>query len=65
MEFDDDAKLQHLHYLINSLLPFLKQIREEQMEEIAVEALTRGNHLKENLDSICLSNLRVGEGSLC
>ncbi|KAI3680500.1 hypothetical protein L6452_35271 [Arctium lappa] len=42
MDFDDDVKLQHLHYLINSLLPFLKQIREEQMEEIAVEALTQG-----------------------
>ncbi|KAJ9566189.1 hypothetical protein OSB04_002155 [Centaurea solstitialis] len=41
MEFDDDVKLQHLHYLINSLLPFLKQIREEQMEEIVTEALTR------------------------
>ncbi|KVI09366.1 JmjC domain-containing protein [Cynara cardunculus var. scolymus] len=40
MDFDDDVKLQHLHYLINSLLPFLKQIREEQMEEIAMEALT-------------------------
>ncbi|KAI3740934.1 hypothetical protein L2E82_31409 [Cichorium intybus] len=38
VDLSDDEKLQHLHYLINSLLPFLKQIREEQIEEIAVEA---------------------------
>lgn len=42
IEFDDDVKLQHLHYLINSLLPFIKQIREEQMEEIAIEAIAQG-----------------------
>ncbi|KAI3495173.1 hypothetical protein L1887_37382 [Cichorium endivia] len=42
IDFDDDVKLQHLHYLINSLLPFLKQICEEQMQEIAIEAFAQG-----------------------
>ncbi|KAI3741021.1 hypothetical protein L1987_58685 [Smallanthus sonchifolius] len=38
----DDVKLQHLHYLINSLLPFLKQIRKEQEVEISVETFAQG-----------------------
>lgn len=32
IDFDDDVKLQHLHYLIKSLLLFLKQIREVRGE---------------------------------
>ncbi|XP_071742551.1 lysine-specific demethylase JMJ29-like isoform X2 [Rutidosis leptorrhynchoides] len=35
-------KLQHLHYLIESLLPYLKEMRQEQIEEIAVEAHVQG-----------------------
>ncbi|KAL4590313.1 hypothetical protein LXL04_003241 [Taraxacum kok-saghyz] len=35
IDWNDDVKLQHLHYLINLLLPFVKQIREEQEEEIS------------------------------
>ncbi|XP_024982799.1 lysine-specific demethylase JMJ25-like [Cynara cardunculus var. scolymus] len=42
IDLTDAEKLQHLHYLINSLLPFLTQIREEQLEEITVEALIQG-----------------------
>ncbi|PWA82062.1 Concanavalin A-like lectin/glucanase, subgroup [Artemisia annua] len=38
IDLTDAEKLQHLHYLINSLLPFLSQIRKEQYEEIAAEA---------------------------
>ncbi|GJV08583.1 lysine-specific demethylase JMJ25-like protein [Tanacetum coccineum] len=38
IDLTDTEKLQHLHYLINSLLPFLTQIRKEQYEEIAAEA---------------------------
>ncbi|XP_057961543.1 lysine-specific demethylase JMJ26 isoform X2 [Malania oleifera] len=38
----DSEKLHHLQYLINSLLPFLKQIREEQSHEIEMEAIIRG-----------------------
>nr|KAJ0224187.1 hypothetical protein LSAT_V11C100049590 [Lactuca sativa] len=41
MDLTDDEKIEHLHYLINSLLPFLKQIREEQMEEITMEAFVQ------------------------
>uniref|UniRef100_A0A5B7BNT7 RING-type domain-containing protein n=1 Tax=Davidia involucrata TaxID=16924 RepID=A0A5B7BNT7_DAVIN len=32
-------KVQHLHYLISSLLPFLKQIHEEQTKEIEMESV--------------------------
>lgn len=46
MDFNDEEKLQHLRYLINKLLPFLKQIREEQMEEIAMETFSQGNYLE-------------------
>ncbi|KAJ9566655.1 hypothetical protein OSB04_002621 [Centaurea solstitialis] len=42
IDLTDTEKLQHLHYLINSLLPFLTQIREEQLAEIAVEVLIQG-----------------------
>lgn len=48
MDLTDDEKIEHLHYLINSLLPFLKQIREEQMEEITMEAFVQGFYLKAN-----------------
>ncbi|KAM0064916.1 putative transcription factor C2H2 family [Helianthus debilis subsp. tardiflorus] len=42
VDLTDAEKLQHLHHVISSLLPFLKQIREEQNKEIAVEARVRG-----------------------
>ncbi|XP_076899427.1 lysine-specific demethylase JMJ26-like [Bidens hawaiensis] len=42
IDLTSDEKLQHLHYVIQSLLPFLKQICEEQKDEIAVEARVRG-----------------------
>ncbi|KAL7000123.1 hypothetical protein U1Q18_001274, partial [Sarracenia purpurea var. burkii] len=38
----DHKKVQHLHYLIRSLLPFVKQIIQEQAEEIDLEALIQG-----------------------
>nr|GEW24308.1 lysine-specific demethylase JMJ25-like [Tanacetum cinerariifolium] len=38
IDLTDTEKLQHLHYLINSLHPFLTQICKEQYEEIAAEA---------------------------
>lgn len=41
-DLTDSQKEQHLHYLIASLLPFLKQIREEQVEEILMESVTKG-----------------------
>ena len=39
---DDAEKFQHLKYLIVSLLPFLKQIYEEQTDEIEIEASIQG-----------------------
>nr|GFB57264.1 lysine-specific demethylase JMJ25-like [Tanacetum cinerariifolium] len=41
--FDDDVKLQHLHYQISLFLPLIKQIRKEQIKEIVVE--TRAKEL--------------------
>ncbi|KAI3800269.1 hypothetical protein L1987_28356 [Smallanthus sonchifolius] len=41
IDIDDDVKLQLLNYLINSLLPFLKQIRKEQEGEISMEAFAQ------------------------
>ncbi|KAK9068917.1 hypothetical protein SSX86_013033 [Deinandra increscens subsp. villosa] len=41
-DLTDTEKSQHLHYVISSLLPFLRQMREEQNKEIAVEACVRG-----------------------
>ncbi|KAL3519429.1 hypothetical protein ACH5RR_017578 [Cinchona calisaya] len=35
-------KVQHLHYLINQLLPFLKQIHQEQIQELEVESRIQG-----------------------
>ncbi|KAL4573572.1 hypothetical protein LXL04_020382 [Taraxacum kok-saghyz] len=34
IDWNDDVKLQHLHYLINLLLPFVKQIREETQRNV-------------------------------
>ncbi|KAI3698156.1 hypothetical protein L6452_31268 [Arctium lappa] len=56
-------KLQHLHYLINSLFPFLTQIREEQHEEIAVEALIQG--LSESLITIRQTSCHNDERVYC
>lgn len=44
IDWNDDVKLQHLHYLINLLLPFVKQIHEEQAQEIVVEAGAHGGN---------------------
>ncbi|GKB45765.1 hypothetical protein Tco_0896518 [Tanacetum coccineum] len=37
IDIADDEKFQHFLYLFNSLLPFLKSILEEQMEELVME----------------------------
>ncbi|PON52136.1 Zinc finger, RING-type domain containing protein [Parasponia andersonii] len=41
-KIDNSEKVQHLKYLLCSLLPFLKQICEEQMEEVEIEARIQG-----------------------
>ncbi|KAL6555095.1 hypothetical protein OROGR_006353 [Orobanche gracilis] len=42
IDIADDEKFQHFHNLLNSLLPFLKSILEEQMEELVMEAGAKG-----------------------
>ncbi|KAK9057944.1 hypothetical protein SSX86_022783 [Deinandra increscens subsp. villosa] len=42
IDLADDEKLQHLLYTINLILPFLKQIHDEQSKEIEVEAIVHG-----------------------
>ncbi|KAL6555090.1 hypothetical protein OROGR_006348 [Orobanche gracilis] len=42
IDIADDEKFQHFHNLLNSLLPFLKSILEEQMEELVLEAGAKG-----------------------
>lgn len=44
-EITHHEKVQHLHYLIESLLPFLKQICEVQRQEIEIEAKIQGAFL--------------------
>lgn len=46
MDLANAEKLQHLLYTINLILPFLKQIRDEQNKEIEVEARVHGSHLE-------------------
>lgn len=41
-DISDGEKVQHLLYLIKTLFPYLKQIYEEQTEEIEVEANIQG-----------------------
>lgn len=38
----DREKLQHIQYLIHTLLPFLKQIRQDQDSEITLESVSKG-----------------------
>ena len=44
-DLTDLQKAQHLEYLVNSLLPFLKQIHEEHSEEIVMESVIKGKYL--------------------
>ncbi|KAL6990738.1 hypothetical protein U1Q18_008862 [Sarracenia purpurea var. burkii] len=57
----DHKKVQHLHYLIRSLLPFVKQIIQEQAEEIDLEALIQGveSSSVKIQESICRDDERV------
>lgn len=41
-DLTDRDKIQHLHYFISELLPFLKHIHQEQIEEIEVESKIQG-----------------------
>ncbi|GLU15536.1 hypothetical protein SLE2022_320160 [Rubroshorea leprosula] len=54
-------KVQHLQYLIESLLPFLKQIHERQAQEIKIEADIQGllSAEVEIPETLCCNNERV------
>ncbi|KAL6555083.1 hypothetical protein OROGR_006341 [Orobanche gracilis] len=56
IDIADDEKFQHFHNLLNSLLPFLKSILEEQMEELVMEAGYRCIHYKQSPATIALTN---------
>lgn len=56
-DLTDQEKVQHLHYLIKSLLPLLKQIMKEQREEIDFESLL-SSPLKIQ-ESFCRNDERV------
>ncbi|XP_021597053.1 lysine-specific demethylase JMJ25 isoform X4 [Manihot esculenta] len=51
-------KVQHLHYLIRALLPFLEQLCEEQTREIQIEASILGSS-PEIAENFCNNDERV------
>ncbi|XP_031260071.1 lysine-specific demethylase JMJ25-like isoform X2 [Pistacia vera] len=57
----DREKVQHLHYLIKLLLPFLRQICEEQTRETEFEAIIQGVHSSEVdiSETLCCNDERV------
>lgn len=60
-ELTDLDKIQHLHYFISELLPFLKHIHQGQIEEIEMEAKIQGV-LSSSIDvkhAICYNDERV------
>ncbi|XWS39594.1 hypothetical protein CRYUN_Cryun18bG0068500 [Craigia yunnanensis] len=42
LEFSDDEKVQHSRYLLQKLLPYIKQFSVEQMKEVVIEAKIQG-----------------------
>lgn len=42
MEFSEEEKVRHSKYIVQVLLPFLKQINEDQRMEKEIEARTKG-----------------------
>lgn len=56
-DLTDQEKVQHLYYLIKSILPFVKQIVKEQREEIREESLL--SPLIKIEESFCRNDERV------
>ncbi|KAK4360909.1 hypothetical protein RND71_019861 [Anisodus tanguticus] len=54
-DLTDGEKIEHLHYLIITLLPFLKKIHQEQIQEIDMESSIR----VEIKQSLCYNDERV------
>lgn len=42
MKFSKEEKVKHSKYIVQLLLPFLKQINEDQRMEKEIEARTKG-----------------------
>ncbi|KAF2283018.1 hypothetical protein GH714_043385 [Hevea brasiliensis] len=57
-DITDSEKIQHLKYLIKSLLPFLEQICEEQTQEMQIEASIQGSS-PEIAENFCNNDERV------
>ncbi|KAL9392831.1 hypothetical protein Peur_016751 [Populus x canadensis] len=57
-DITNSEKVQHLHYLIKLLLPFLEQICDEQTEEMQIEASIRGSPF-DIAENFCYSDERV------
>nr|XP_034917246.1 lysine-specific demethylase JMJ25-like isoform X2 [Populus alba] len=57
-DITNSEKVQHLHYLIKLLLPFLEQICDEQTEEMQIEAGIRGSPF-DIAENFCYSDERV------
>ncbi|KAL5576241.1 hypothetical protein UlMin_017940 [Ulmus minor] len=60
-EIDNREQAEHLRYLISSMLPFLKQICEEQTREIEIEANIQGisSSEMEISQTLCYNDERV------
>ncbi|KAA8520129.1 hypothetical protein F0562_014385 [Nyssa sinensis] len=60
-DLTDHEKIRHPQYLINSLLPFLKQIHEEQTKEIEMESVIQGvpSSSMKIKKSLCYSDERI------
>ncbi|XP_022762167.1 lysine-specific demethylase JMJ25-like, partial [Durio zibethinus] len=61
LEFSDDEKIQHSRYLLQTLLPYIKQFSQEQMNEVAIEAKIQGV-LPEQIQftqAVCPNDVRV------
>ncbi|KAL5066329.1 hypothetical protein RYX36_028066 [Vicia faba] len=61
MEITNYEKAQYLHYMINLLHPYLKQICHEQSQEVDIEAKIQGKSSSEFVvpQSFCWDNERV------
>lgn len=44
LKFTDNEKLQHSKYILQALIPFLRQFSEEQIQETEMEANIQGIH---------------------
>ncbi|KAJ8545087.1 hypothetical protein K7X08_017670 [Anisodus acutangulus] len=60
-DLTDREKIEHLHYLIITLLPFLKEFHQEQIQEIDMESSIRGvsSSSVEIKQSLCYNDERV------